>query len=57
MSEFDKWYENNPTSCDAKRSHIEGRIFALEWALDHAGGACDWDKIDAELDNMKKELN
>ena len=56
MSEFDKWYENNPTSCDAKRSHIEGRIFALEWALDHAGGNCDWDKIEAELDAMKKEI-
>lgn len=33
MSKFDDWYENNPTSCDARNSHIEGRIFALKWVL------------------------
>lgn len=52
MSEFDEWYKDNSTSCDAKRSHIEGRIFALEWVLDQR----DTDKIEAELDKMRKEL-
>ena len=37
MSKFDDWYENNPTSCDAKTSHLEGRIFSLEWVLKKIG--------------------
>jgi len=37
MSKFDNWYENNPTSCDAKTSHIEGRIFVLRWVLKKIG--------------------
>ena len=34
MSKFNNWYENNPTSCDTKTSHIEGRIFVLRWVLE-----------------------
>lgn len=34
---FNDWYENHPTSCDAKQSHIEGRIFTLKWMLKKIG--------------------
>lgn len=37
MSKFDDWYENNPTSCDAKKSHVEGRIFILKWVSEEIG--------------------
>lgn len=62
MSKFDNWYQNNPTSCDAKISHMEGRIFILRWVLDKVGKrspdgrkGC-WDSVDEFVDDVKREL-
>lgn len=53
MNEFEKWFEKEPTENEKGYCMIAWKA-ALEWALDHAGGNCDWDKIEAELDAMKK---
>lgn len=34
---------------------VAAKIEALRWALDNRGGACDWDKIEAEIARLEKE--
>jgi len=58
MSKFDDWYENNPTSCDAKQSHIEGRIFALGWVLKKIGLRSPHGRLGQQgfVDKLKNEI-
>ena len=61
-NDFDKWYETNPTSCDPKRSHLEGRVFALEEVLKEIGDRNPTGRqgyrsfVDELKDNIEKEL-